>query len=151
MCGERTLAFDQVANPFEAALDRNVPRWRAVSQDPRWPQWLAQRHELTGQPRRRLLDDCVAQGDSRRAAALFLGFLNAYGNTPLSPQAQPQASYQPTGRRIYSRAEISDMSRRRMKGLVSDADWARWEIEMIAAGREGRITGGLPVHGGRAR
>jgi hypothetical protein len=136
---------NQVANTFEAVLDRNVPRWRAVSQDPRWPQWLSQRHELTGQPRWRLLDDCVAQGDSRRAAALFFEFLNAYGNTPLSPQAQSQASYRPTGRRIYSRAEISDMSRRRMKGLVDDATWLRWEHEMVAAGREGRIIGALPL------
>ena len=33
------------------------------------------------------------------------------------------------------------MARRRRKGEISDADWARWEYELIAAGREGRILG----------
>jgi len=132
---------------LELTLDREVPRWREVICDSRWPQWLAQRHELTGQPRQRLLDDATAQGDVRRLITLFAGFLASYGNTPQQPQ--PQDAYRPTGKRIYSRAEISEMSRRRMRGLINDTDWMRWEIEMVNAGREGRILGGQPV--GKAR
>jgi len=40
------------------------------------------------------------------------------------------------------------MARRRRKGEISDADWARWEYEIVAAGREGRVVGALdPVAG----
>jgi hypothetical protein len=31
--------------------------------------------------------------------------------------------------------------------IASDAEWARWEEEIIAAGREGRIAGALDIHG----
>jgi hypothetical protein len=34
-----------------------------------------------------------------------------------------------------------------MKGLVDDATWLRWEHELIAAGREGRILGALDIAG----
>jgi hypothetical protein len=40
------------------------------------------------------------------------------------------------------------MARLRRKGAFSDADWARWENEIVAAGREGRVVGALdPVAG----
>jgi hypothetical protein len=32
-----------------------------------------------------------------------------------------------------------------MQGRINDEDWMRWEVEMVAAGREGRIAGALPV------
>jgi len=40
------------------------------------------------------------------------------------------------------------MARLRRKGAINDADWARWEYELVAAGREGRVVGALdPVAG----
>jgi hypothetical protein len=128
---------------LERQLDREVPRWREVNRDPRWLQWLAQRHELTAQPRQRLLDDATAQGDVRRIIALFHGFLAAYGNMPRQPQEK--AAYRPPGKRTYTRADIVNMSKLRMQGRINDADWMRWEHELIAAGREGRIVGGVPL------
>jgi hypothetical protein len=71
------------------------------------------------------------------------GSTRMFGRGDRTPQQQ--AAYQQGGRRTYTRAQIVDMSKRRMKGLINDADWARWEHQMIAAGREGRILGGLPV------
>jgi hypothetical protein len=32
-------------------------------------------------------------------------------------------------------------------GEINDAEWARWEHELIAAGREGRIIGALDLAG----
>src|SRR5262249_62274 len=132
---------------LELPLDREVPRWRAINADPRWLQWLAQRHEMTGQSRQRLLDDATAQGDARRIIPLFHGFLAPYDNITLGQQPQQQAGYQrnASGPRVYTQQQITDMSKRRMKGLINDADWARWEHELIAAGREGRIAGALRV------
>jgi len=52
---------------------------------------------------------------------------------------------------IYTRQQITEMARRRQKGLIGDADWARWEYELIAAGREGRVVGALDPETGLAR
>jgi len=35
----------------------------------------------------------------------------------------------------------------RRKGQIGDEEWARWEYELVAAGREGRIVGALGVDG----
>ena len=55
---------------------------------------------------------------------------------------------QPGSASLYSRAQISEMARLRRKGAINDADWARWEYELVAAGREGRVVAALdPVAG----
>ena len=35
------------------------------------------------------------------------------------------------------------MAAMRRKGQISDQEWAKWEHELIRAGREGRIRGAL--------
>jgi hypothetical protein len=40
-------------------------------------------------------------------------------------------------------AQIAEMAALRRRGAINDADWARWEYELVAAGREGRIRGAL--------
>ena len=47
--------------------------------------------------------------------------------------------------RTYTRAQITQMWNLRRQGKINDADWARWEHELIAAGRENRILGALAV------
>jgi hypothetical protein len=39
------------------------------------------------------------------------------------------------------------MAAMRRRGEINDAEWARWEHELIAAGREGRIIGALDLAG----
>src|SRR6516162_3231096 len=41
----------------------------------------------------------------------------------------------------------SEMARRRRKGAFTDAEWAAWEHELVAAGREGRMLGALSLDG----
>ena len=53
---------------------------------------------------------------------------------------------QSSGRQI-SRDQILQMASLRRKGQINDADWAKWERELIAAGREGRIRGALDADG----
>jgi len=94
------------------------------------------------------LNEAVARGDARRVIAFFRGFLQeaAVG----APQhGQERAAIQATGRKpVYTRAQIAELGRLRRKGAFNDAEWARWEAEIVAAGREGRIVGALhPVDG----
>jgi hypothetical protein len=130
---------------LEQAVAREIPNWQAINRDPAWLQWLAGRHEYSGFTRQQLLDDAVRTGNAHRVISFFRGFQQAAaaGRATTGPPAVGQRG--PYGKPVYTRQQIVDASKQRMKGLVSDADWARWEIEMVAAGREGRIAGALPV------
>jgi hypothetical protein len=48
-----------------------------------------------------------------------------------------------SGKPIYTRGQILQMAAMRRKGEINDQDWLRWEYELVAAGREGRIRGAL--------
>jgi hypothetical protein len=47
---------------------------------------------------------------------------------------------------IYTRAQIADLYERHRRAYVNrEAEWARQEADIIAAGREGRILGAVDV------
>jgi hypothetical protein len=82
----------------------------------------------------------------------FTGFLNSGqhaddGSYAVAHSARDRARQFGSGQRTYSRQEIQKFYDRRRQGLYDDAQWARLEAEIIAAGREGRITGGLDING----
>ena len=88
------------------------------------------------------------KGDATRVINFFRGFLQEAGAGHLGQEYPRQAAAGASGRRLYSRSQIAEMWRLRRKGQINDADWARWEHEIIAAGREGRIAGALhPTEG----
>jgi hypothetical protein len=124
---------------LEQAVEREVPTFRAINRDPRWLQWLAGRHEYSGFTRQQLLDDAAQTGNVHRVVSLFRSFQQAVaaGRTTTDLPAVGQRG--PYGKRTYTRADIVNMSKLRMRGRINDADWMRWEYELIAAGREGRI------------
>jgi hypothetical protein len=137
---------------IDHALDTAVPNWRQVNSDPRWIGWLNFPEPLSGCRRQDLLNDAVAQGDADRVIRIFRGFIAEAGGQPAQQSVQPAwaaPSYRPvqsSGRQI-SRDQILQMASLRRKGQINDADWARWEHELIAAGRERRIRGALDADG----
>ena len=52
-----------------------------------------------------------------------------------------------SGKPVYTRGQILQMAAMRRKGEVNDQDWLHWERELIAAGGEGHIRGGLDADG----
>ena len=135
----------EVKRNLDAALERAVPEWRQVNNDPRFHQWLRGRDVLSGEIRQCLLDEAVARADAARVINFFRGFLQEASAAPGQGQAQPQ--YAAAGKRLYSRAQIAEMARRRRKGEFTDAQWLAWEHELIAAGREGRILNPVRLDG----
>jgi hypothetical protein len=126
-----------------------VPNWREINNDPRFHAWLLLPEPYSGAIRDRLLKDAAATGDVQRLIRFFRGFLReqgAAGQAPASPASQ-RTSRAPPGQRIYDRSEIVRMWARRRKGQISDEAWARWEAELVAAGREGRIRAALGIDG----
>jgi hypothetical protein len=137
---------------IDHALDTAVPNWREVNQDPRWFQWLNLPEPLSGCRRQDLLNDAVGQGDADRVVRIFRGFMAEVGGQPATssrPASVLPASYPPvqsSGRQI-SRDQILQMASLRRQGKIDDQTWARWERELIAAGRERRIRGALDADG----
>ena len=131
-------------------LDANVPNCRAINADPRFHSWLLMPDTYSGVIRDRLLKDAVAKADAGRLINFFKGFLGqegAAGQAPASPAPQRTSRREPSGKPIYTRNQIQEMWNRRRQGKIDDQSWARWEHELIAAGREGRIVGALGIDG----
>jgi hypothetical protein len=140
-----------VKTTIDRELDAAVPNWRGINADPRWLGWLAQVDELNGRSRQSLLNDAVARGNAFRVIQIFKGFLREAGAAgAASATSQPRARQRrsaPDGKPIYTRPQITEMARRRQKGLIDDAAWLRWEYELCRASAEGRIVGALDADG----
>jgi hypothetical protein len=76
-----------------AALDKHIPDWREVNNDPNFVQWLQLPDAYTGAIRHNLLKAAFNQNDSGRVAAFFNGFLAEEAAT--APQGQPRDSDAP--------------------------------------------------------
>ena len=128
-------------------LDANIPNWREINADERFHQWLLQPEPYSGIIRDRLLKDAAHAANAPRVASFFKGFLAAAGQAPAGHASQRTSRRAPSGKPVYTRSQISQMWSMRRKGEISDQEWARWEHELIAAGREGRIVGALGIDG----
>jgi len=80
-----------------AALEREVPEWRAQNEDPVFIGWLAQNDMYSGVPRSTLLAQALESNDSARVIAIFNGFRSenaavtppASTDTPIPERAGP--------------------------------------------------------------
>jgi hypothetical protein len=118
-----------------------APNWREINRNPRWLQWLQEIDSLSGRTRQQLLNDATAAGDAPRVIAFFRGFQQEVGQAP--GRARPARPEKP----IYTRAQIAQLYSAHRKGAYvgREAEWARQDADIIAAGREGRIRGAEPV------
>jgi hypothetical protein len=137
------LALEQRRNP-EAALDREVPDWRQINNDPQWIGWLSGTHLYSDRARQFHLDDAVASGNVHRVAAFFRDFL-AQNATAARPAPALGASQQwgsrvsPRDKPVYRRDDIVRASREYQKGKISEADYRCLSYDFVAAAKEGRI------------
>lgn len=128
-----------------------IPNWREINADPAWRQWLEGTDEFSGRRRQTLLDEAVARGDAAAVIAFFKGGqAGARAAVPADNQSMTSPRARATdaqGKRIYSRAEVARLLDPRRRGKKSDIEWQRLQLEIIAAGREGRIRDALDPNG----
>jgi hypothetical protein len=136
---------------LDQTVEQAVPNYREIDRDPGWHRWLLSTDALSGCARQQLLNDAIARGDAPRVIGFFHSFMREAGGpadhqAPAQPR-QPRASA-PSGR-IYSRREISKLYDQHRRGAYNgrEAEWQRQEFDIIRAGAEGRIAGGVDVHG----
>jgi hypothetical protein len=153
--GEQSAELMQrLARETRARLDREVeaavPNYQEIDNDPRWHQWLRQVDPYNGRIRQELLNDAIAAGSATRVVAFFRGFLREHGSQPSSVfdwgpgQVLERTRPRPQGA-TYTRDQIKHFYELHRKGkfVGREDEWMRLEHEIVRAGREGRILGGL--------
>lgn len=154
---------------LDQSVELAVPNYREIDRDPRWHRWLLGVDVFSGRVRQTLLDEAIAAAAAPRVISFFRGFLQEeratghlepaqYSQQPAAPReaAVPLASLAAPGRArpatggdasvppdrpIYTRVQISQLYSQHRKGayIGREAEWARQEADIIAAGREGRV------------
>lgn len=152
-------------------LDKEVPDWRTINQDPRFISWSRSRDVYSGQVRGSLLKSAYQAAEAPRVAEFFKGFQReevAAGNAPGVPQPEPaqqpprQAavaletltapgrpkpaagnSALPADKPVFTRAQIKGFYDQVRKGAYvgRPEDKARDEALLFAAQAEGRVRG----------
>jgi hypothetical protein len=140
----------QTRRDLNQQLDARVPNWREIDQSPAWQRWLAQLDPFSGQQRQWLLNDAIQKGHVNRVVGFFRGFSQEYADGSSYAQAhraRDRSRQYGSGQPTYTRQQIANLYERHRKGEIDDATWARTEAEIVRAGAEGRIIGGLDVNG----
>jgi len=125
---------------LEIALDRAVPDWREIQNDPWWVGWLTTTHLYSELSRQRHFDAAAARGDAEGVAQFFRDFL-----AWRPPRAPSPVGPAPDGKRIYTRDDIVQAARDHRRGRISETDYQRLFADIVRAGREGRILDGVPL------
>lgn len=163
------IAQQSAATTVEGQLDRSLPNWREVNNDPRFLSWLGQPDPFSGLPRQQLITDAHVSGDAPRTLAFFQAFLReqtavtpgpgtqtAQTAAPVAPAAErlPLESLAAPGRgaatpaapgapapRIWTNASIQALYQQKIRGLWNgrEADFARLEQDIHIAPAEGRF------------
>ena len=128
---------------LDAAVERAVPNYREIDQDPRWHRYLLTVDPLSGRIRQHLLNDAIALRDANRVVSFFRVFSRAQVLRILLPDASSP------NKPIYTRAQIAKLYDQHRRGAYRgrEAEWARQDAEIVAASAEGRILGGTDVQG----
>jgi hypothetical protein len=146
----RRLALE-TRSRLDCDVEAAVPNYREIDNDPRWHQWLRGIEPHNGRVRQELLNEAIAAGSATRVVAFFRGFLREHGQTGAGPvfdwgpgQVLERTRPRPQGP-VYTREQVKHFYELHRKGkfVGREDEWARLEHEIIRAGREGRILGGL--------
>jgi hypothetical protein len=155
---------------LDQQVEAAVPNYREIDSDPRWHRWLLGIDLYSGRVRQQLLNEAIAAASAPRVISFFKGFLNEEVATGhVEPASVPAASApreaavnlaslaapgraRPAGgdysslppeKPTYTRAQLRELYAAHRKGAYvgREAEWARIDADIIAAGREGRVMG----------
>ena len=120
---------------LDAAVERAVPNYREIDQDPRWHNWLRSVDPLSGRVRQTLLDEAIASVTPHRVISFFQQFLQS-GHT-----AQATFHGQSSSGRTYTRAQIKQLYEHHRRGGYAGREqaWAQQEADILRAAAEGRV------------
>lgn len=133
---------------FYSVLAAKVPDWEKVNGNKAFHSWLDGSDELTGYRRQDLLAEAERARDAERVAKFFTAFKRTSKKqvddsalaleTQLAP-SNTRTPNTPTGKKVWSRAEIAEFYKRVRSGRISDKDAVAIESDIHAASVEGRV------------
>jgi hypothetical protein len=121
---------------LEQQLDNAAPGWRGIVNTAHFADWLTRISRGPWRSRQEEFDAAVQAGNSAPVVRLLQEFAEYRSRSQ---------SLMSRGGRVYSREQVRQAYERRRRGQYSDDEWRRVEHDIIAAGREGRISGGLAL------
>lgn len=131
---------------FWVALEQAVPTFRQVNADPGFHQFLAQLDPQTGKPRQQALTEAQQALNAAGVADIFRAYLSQSAQPPApkvpEESVEPRttrATSAPEGKKVWSRAEISQFYRDKTAGRVKADEAERLEADIFAAQQEGRV------------
>jgi hypothetical protein len=130
-------------NALEHRLDIELPTWRRIAAEPNWARWLNACNPADGRLRSEQFGDAVRQGDAGHVITMLQRYVQEQREGwPIREVSRGHPRHRkPT----YSREDIRRTYERRRRGEISDADFNRWESDVIAAAREGRVENPCPL------
>lgn len=162
--GVGTVVTRDAKSKMYETLDREVPNWREMDNDPAFTDWLSLPDVLSGEMRYNLLQQALNACDTRRVLAFFKGFLaEEAALAPVSAAPAPQPAPEqprrdlrqyaapgraksaavnpPAEKPVYTTAQIAgfyaDLRTGKYRGREAEAH--RLEQDIFAAQREGRV------------
>lgn len=133
---------------FYESLARAVPDWMTINDDPDFHAWLGEHDELTGYQRQELLTQAEKRRDWSRVARFFDTFKKTRSTKQgaavdsLESQVPPstsRAEAPPSGKKIWTRAEVADFYARERRGEYTEDQAAAIDKDIQEAVRERRV------------
>jgi hypothetical protein len=151
----KTLVESKQNDVFDA-LDRGVPTWRKINEDPHFLDWLNITDIFAGVTRRVALSSAWNALDSQRVVGIFQAYTREHpeaARTAGGPTIDPATLVAPQtrggegggapegagGKRQIHESEIAEFYTRVRKRLVKPDDYARLSAEYSLAASEGRV------------
>lgn len=132
---------------FYSRLSDKVSDWRVINDDPRFHTWLNDFDDY-GNRRQDMLSMAESEKNADKVAKFFDAFKKsitsqaAAANTNLEQQVAPdvnRAVAPPQGKRLWTRAEITEFYNQMRRGAIKASDAVALEADIQAAIVEGRI------------
>jgi hypothetical protein len=146
----RQMAQRSQRAEIERTLDRDVPNWHEIYNNPAFSVWLEAPDSYSPTSRSQLLRRAVADGDSGRVVSIYKGFEREGHHASAYQSRAPQSRQTASGGAIYSRQDIARLYERRRKGEINDAQWRQIEPDIVRAASQGRVAGALNLSDGTA-
>lgn len=132
---------------FYSRLSDKVSDWRVINDDPRFHTWLNDFDDY-GNRRQDMLSMAESEKNADKVAKFFDAFKKsitsqaAAANSSLEQQVAPdvnRAVAPPKGKRLWTRAEITEFYNQMRRGAIKASDAVALEADIQAAIVEGRI------------